>query len=101
MRPNYQELGYALYRLKTTHGCSSQNAELRKIFSSLFPNVEFDVFTKSNGAGNNQFSIKIYEDSKEYDLEESASAYFEALVLLSRIGTEQEDILIIDAFTPH
>lgn len=96
MRPAYQELGYALHRLKTLHGSSIQFAELRTNFSRLFTNVEFDVFPKSNDANNNQFSIKIYEDPKEYDLEESASGYFETLILLLHVGTEKEDILIID-----
>ena len=96
MRPGYQELGYVLHRLKTSYGSSSQFTELRRNFSYLFTNVEFDVFPKSNGGNNNQFSIKINEDSKDYDLEESASGYFEVLILLFQVGTEKEDILIID-----
>jgi AAA15 family ATPase/GTPase len=101
MRPGYQELGYALHTLKTLHGSSSQFTELRRNFSRLFTNVEFDVFPKSNGANDNQFSIKKYEDSKEYDLEESASGYFETLILLLHVGTEKEDILIIDEPALH
>lgn len=101
MRPEYQELGYALHRLKTSYGSSSQFTELRRNFSNLFTNVEFDVFPKSNGGNKNQFSIKINEDLKDYDLEESASGYFEVLILLFQVGTEKEDILIIDEPALH
>ena len=41
----------------------------------MFSRVEFDVFAKSNGGVNDQFNIKIREDSKEYDLRVSVRIF--------------------------
>lgn len=109
VRPYYSGLARILFDIKNTYGYEEHERRLQEGFSKIFPGVSFDVRRRPAPRENSTkekrelppLVIITEGDGGHYQLEDSASGYFEVLYLLSSIANARDNTLIVDEPALH
>lgn len=106
IRPDYNALATELFDYKTASQTKSLYDRVISGFSQMFAGVKADVFLEQNpndpdGTKRPPHFVEITEGGQKFRLERSASGYFEALFLFSRLSSTDEGVIVLDEPALH